>query len=67
MPEKICNLWQSAHVWIENGRLLTQQCKKCEAPCTPFKVKKKDWSGESISEKPHDEVKKKKVAIILDV
>ena len=55
----ICKRWNSAHAWIEMGKLLTQQCQKCEKPCKPVKVKRKEWRGqqEASGEKPHDEVK----------
>ena len=59
----ICKRWNSAHAWIEMGKLLTQQCQKCEKPCKPVKVKRKEWRGqqEASGEKPHDEVKLQKM------
>ena len=54
----VCKRWNSAHAWIDMGKLLTQQCQKCKKPCRPIKVKLKEWRGgqESSGEKPHDEV-----------
>ena len=55
----VCKRWNSAHAWIEMGKLLTQQCQRCEQPCKPVKVKQKEWRGqqEASGERPHDEVK----------
>ena len=55
----VCKRWNSAHAWIENGKLLTQRCQRCEKPCKPIKVKRKEWRGqqEASGDKPHDQVK----------
>jgi len=53
-----CNRWNSAHAWVEKGSFLSQNCKKCEKPCAPFKARLKEWRGdnkEDVKELPHDE------------
>jgi len=56
-----CNQWNSAHAWVQRGKLLTQDCKKCEAPRVPFKARLKEWRGNAEttdeSKQPHDQAR----------
>ena len=36
--DKCWKMWHSALAWVENGRLLTQDCKICNYRMSPFKV-----------------------------